>query len=698
MNQFILKYCLLSLIVLSFGCHKSEKEEVILKGDVSIVITKQSSLINVAAARTVDVSNYHVQIINSKNAVVKEYNNLSEVPASVTLNEGIYTIAVSSTKNQQEAIFDIPYYEGKEVVKVKANKHTDALITCKLIQTKVSVGFTEHVKSAFKKLNVTVSNKKGDLIFEKEEKRAGYFKLATDSTLTLLLSVENLKGNVYTRSLKLEHVKPSEYYHVVFDLEGSGGSSSLQIEVDERTTDKKWNFEMPVTAENIPVISSANFDFDNPPTFRVGDGTDAIIKVVTKSPLKSLIVHVKSNFLKLQGVPASFDIENMTPSVANVLTSLGVVITTVQDEKVIDFSELSKKLPVENNGLTKHELKVIATNSEDIGYEKEIVFNVIPLADVAATIAVDPWAKFAILSGSYAGGDASNLTFQYREKNGSWITINDNMNVVGNVYNYKLEGLNPATSYEFRAYRADDVTGVILPFTTESIIGIDFLDFKTWTSNGKYSLPGNNLSSTQWGSGDKGAAELAIPAYLNTIQPKPSLNAAEYARLESKSAPFGFKAAGSLFLGTVHGSGYKDVAINFGIPFTSRPTKFKFKYRYNPNQYDGKTDEFDAYVLLQVRQGGTRYRLGTAWLRSNTKETDWVEIELPIIYGDDPNFSGYMQPKSNFAENREQGFYAQTTAKPTDLIMVFSSSAHGADKKSAAVGTTFDVKDVEILY
>ncbi|WP_170178506.1 DUF4493 domain-containing protein [Flammeovirga pectinis] len=698
MNNFILKYCLLSMIVLSFGCHKSEKEEVVLKGDLSIVITKKSSLINVLASRSVDVANYHVQIISSNKKVVKEYNNLSEVPSSITLNEGIYTIAVVSTKNQQAAIFDAPYYEGKETIKVKANKHTDALITCGLIQTKISIGYTEQVKSAFKKMNVTVSNKGGSLVFDKDESRAGYFKLSNDSTLTLLLSVENLKGKTFTKSLKLEHVKPREYYHVVFDLEGSGGSSNLKIEVDERTTDKKWDFAMPVNVENIPVISSSTFDFDNPPSFRIGDGIQAVISVSTKSTLKSLVIHVNSSFLRLQGLPESFDIVNMTPSVANVLTSLGVIITTTHDEKVIDLSELSKKLPIENNGLTKHELKIIATNSEDIGYEKKVLFNVVPLADIAVTVAVDPWAKFAKLSGSFAGGDATNPTFQYRELNGSWITINDNMNVVGDLYNYKLEGLTPATDYEFRAYRADDVTGSSMLFTTEAEIGIDFLDFKTWTSNGKYSLPGNNLSSTPWGSGDKGATELAIPAYLKTIQPMPSLNAVEYARLESKPAPFGFKAAGSLFLGTVHGSGISDVAINFGIPFTSRPTKFKFKYRYDPKQYEGKTDEFDAYILLQVRQGETRYRLGTAWLRSNKKETNWVEVELPIIYGDDPNFAGYMQPKSNFAENRENGFYTQTTTKPTDLIMVFSSSAHGADKSSAAVGTTFDIKDVEILY
>ena len=142
-----------------------------------------------------------------------------------------------------------------------------------------------------------------------------------------------------------------------------------------------------------------------------------------------------------------------------------------------------------------------------------------------------------------------------------------------------------------------------------------------------------------------------------------------------------------------------DIDIDFGIPFTTRPVSFSFEYKYLPLEYgDGIMDEMDAYVILQVRENGNRYRLATGWLRSSEEKTNWTRIEIPLIYGHNASLEEYMYPDPDFEENKELDFYPDVSAKPTHLLIVFSSSAHGADLSSGAVGTTLDIKSLQLNY
>ncbi|KXX68517.1 PCMD domain-containing protein [Flammeovirga sp. SJP92] len=235
---------------------------------------------------------------------------------------------------------------------------------------------------------------------------------------------------------------------------------------------------------------------------------------------------------------------------------------------------------------------------------------------------------------------------------------------------------------------------------------IPFGDFTTWFEQGSgtrsYFLPGNSLDTSPWRSGDKGAADVTIPTYPRTLVPMPSLENAEYAQLETKSS-IGVLAAGSLFVGDIQGSGLTDVQIDFGFPFTSRPSSFSLSFQYEPKEYskDGTTvtDKSDIYVLLQVREGDNRYRLGTGWVpRSDETVTDWSEITVPIVLGQSNDFADYMQPSPDKEELPEVGYYSDVNARPTHIIVVFSSSAEGADLKSGAVGSILRIRDFKLNY
>ncbi|AZQ65081.1 hypothetical protein EI427_22970 [Flammeovirga pectinis] len=229
---------------------------------------------------------------------------------------------------------------------------------------------------------------------------------------------------------------------------------------------------------------------------------------------------------------------------------------------------------------------------------------------------------------------------------------------------------------------------------------VAFSDFKTWfqkgTGNQSFYLPGNDME-TQWRSGDKGAADLIFKTYPQTVSPYPDKENPEYAVLETKTA-VGVIASGSLFVGDIEGSGLVDIAIDFGIPFTDSPLSFTTSYKYNPKTYDGDIiDECDIYVILQVREGDKRYRLATAWQRSNNDMIDFETLTLPFIYGNSNDLAAYMMPSMNNDEMPESGFYNDLSAQPTHIIIVFASSAHGASYRGG-IGSKLNVKGLELNY
>ncbi|MBB6461828.1 PCMD domain-containing protein [Flammeovirga kamogawensis] len=229
---------------------------------------------------------------------------------------------------------------------------------------------------------------------------------------------------------------------------------------------------------------------------------------------------------------------------------------------------------------------------------------------------------------------------------------------------------------------------------------LPFADFKTWYQHGtganSFYLPGNDLTSI-WQSGDRGASELTIKTYPQTVVPYPSFSQQDYAVLETKTA-VGIIAAGSLFVGSISGSGISDVVTDFGVPFTDRPTSFSTEIQYQPKKYNGSTvDECDVFVILQVREGGKNYRLATGWFRTDKAMSTFEVKDIPMIYGNSNALASYMMPSTSNKELPEEGFYSDINAAPTHIVVAFSSSAHGA-KFEGAEGSKLKVKGIKLNY
>lgn len=227
-------------------------------------------------------------------------------------------------------------------------------------------------------------------------------------------------------------------------------------------------------------------------------------------------------------------------------------------------------------------------------------------------------------------------------------------------------------------------------------------NFDLWYTVGGYQQPGESADNTIWDTANPG---LALVGGANTT-PEDLGDGDFAAKMLSVRAPLLVRmAAATLYTGSFT-DGFPNPSdprsnIDFGTPFTARPSAFRVDYRYLPgDEYldaDGNPlpggDQADLYVLLELREGDQIARVGTGWLRTGDTVADWSTVEVPIKYG---RLSA-SDPEFEYANIRPGETWAEPDARPTHITVVFSSSALG-DFFTGAIGSELWVNNFELLY
>jgi hypothetical protein len=229
-------------------------------------------------------------------------------------------------------------------------------------------------------------------------------------------------------------------------------------------------------------------------------------------------------------------------------------------------------------------------------------------------------------------------------------------------------------------------------------------NFDQWFPVSDYFQPGESADNTIWDTANRA---VAIVGDANTT--REDLGGGDFAaKMTSVEAPLIVRmAAATMFTGKFT-DGFPSPTdprsnIDFGTPFSGRPSAFKVDYRYLPGDSyedaDGNPlaggDQCDIYVLLQKREGDQAQRIGTGWFRSDAEVADFTTLEVDIKYGEltasDPEFE-YADVHTDEGES-----WGDPNDTPTHIIVVFSSSALG-DFFTGAIGSELWVNNFELVY
>lgn len=354
-----------TLLMSLVGCERDDRHSgsagklnlrIVTSGAVTDVTTRS------AEEDVPDINNFSMAMLQGGN-VQASWDKISDYDDDTTFPVGTYTLRAFYGDMQTEG-FASPYYEGSTDVEIKGGLTTEVETTCKLANTKLTIGYTDDFKSYFKTYSTVVKSEQGgEVTFTSAETRAAYVKPGRVSVKVTFTKATGGVGSNTIEVATIEEALPQHHYHLLMDVDA--GKAMLSVIFDRVTEEKPITLDISDKALNIkaPYFTLTGFEKTNDQTNQ-WDGN--LTEANKLSALLTSLGGFKKCILKttspnLGDWPAGgIDLANLTDETLNTLTYFGFKLTgfgTNKDQMaVIDFT-----------GVVPH-LDISDSNSEHLFY------------------------------------------------------------------------------------------------------------------------------------------------------------------------------------------------------------------------------------------------------------------------------------------------------------------------------------------
>ncbi|MCD7849741.1 MAG: DUF4493 domain-containing protein [Parabacteroides sp.] len=551
----------------------------------------------------------------------------------------------AGTLHKDKAAFDQPFYFGVDTIDVVKSTIRESEVVCTLANVKVTVNYSDMLKKFFTGYKATIGNASGELTFEEDEKRAGYF---APGKLNVTLNLVNNDGTAYKIVKEIPDAKAREHYRLIFSIgeepESPEAGGDFDITVNEETNDIECTLNVPVFTDdygrNVPKIGiepqkSLSIKETNPKEETL------VANVSSKVGLQLLALKLSSHYFNVEkGLPEYIDLVHIDPGVKSTMENIGIAFPAVIENKQdveINFSRLLNALPLLENKKTKHSIIVLARDLLGQQVEDTIMVEVRP--NVAVMVEANPWSRFAFLT--ITAGSKENIRVTYSGGGSEQtIEVDPGLAFVNADGDYQVECLIPDLSKN-TSYTYTVIADVELPvpgsFKTTDEPLVPNLDFEEW--NGIY--PNKEGKGCFWATGNEEVKTVADP---NTTQVDDCQNGTKAVRMISLGGiAMVNTAAGNLFVGSFDTDIFNPAnSPSFGKPYTGRPTKLTGYYKYDPADatYGSYTDEEDKgmtkdiaeiYIWLKDSSGK---QIGYGRFNEKKKVEEYAKFEIDIKYTD----------------------------------------------------------------
>ena len=252
----------LSILVLSallFSCQPDE-QELSNVGYLTLSVGQDISTDTKAPVGGYTGKQIGVQIVNSKNVVVKETDNWEDWKTTpIELQVGTYTIKASSVGfDGSEAAWEAPYYAASQEVTIAKNKTASVKMTCTLANVKVTVHYEKDLLDAFQSVAATVNDKP----FPSTETRSCYFPVGK---LTAEVTLISKSGTTYSKENNKElsvdrDAKARDHYIFNYKLAESG-NGNVTVKVDPTTNKYEYTFTIGKLEKDCSLSANAWSNF-----------------------------------------------------------------------------------------------------------------------------------------------------------------------------------------------------------------------------------------------------------------------------------------------------------------------------------------------------------------------------------------------------------------------------------------------------
>lgn len=330
------------------------------------------------------------------------------------------------------------------------------------------------------------------------------------------------------------------------------------------------------------------------------------------------------------------------------------------------------------------------------------------------------WSTFADLSGKVASKksdfDQTKLQLQYKIAGAdAWTTVdNTALTISGDDISYTVKGLTPATQYTYRmSYITgdDEVYSQESNFTTETQTVLYNGGFELWhyETNNEIAYPTESENVAFWSSSNPGSGSVLKSLAKLTDKTTDYVHGGTYAAKLTSKSTMGILAAASLYTGSF---GSLNVAsqvasLNWGVPFTSRPTALHGYMIYKPGSVNiAKTQANDGTPLPSDAPASGELdhcQVYCALLNINAPLTvnngdlstfpNWQTDPRVIAYG----AVTQKTTQDGWVEFTVPFEYHNLTTKPKYILIVASASKYG-DYFHGSSSSVLYLDDFELVY
>lgn len=698
-----------ALLLLFASCAKSDVE--LPSGPVSMEEGTLSIHV-MAETRTegaYDPMDYCTIRIYSSEGLVRRYTSLDEMPETLQLLAGVYSIDVEAG-DRSAASFTNKSYKGSEEFTVTAGQSTSVEVVCKTLNAAVAVNYDESVAQSLQAGFLTTVRMGGDVL-EYTESATGYFLPEADDTeLSWAFAGNHADKGAVEKSGTLK-VKAGSKYTLNFAYsEDAAGLLSFTVTVEDPD---------PENGGDVIIFSPE-------PTFK-GEDFDLSVSQKLYGAARNILLAspnaLSTLTMELEGT--TYDLTTQAPA--------GVAVTRTDDKNWV--VSVSDELFSGYAG-GDHELHFTATDAEGGSGKGTAVFSTQGI--VPATAAdYDLWSNSGSIRVKIYDPSVANVQVKLRRTDGDW-TVCDAVRTDDETFTATVSATWTETQNDsgYTVYRPDSRTGIFANASYEAKAVIDgeeksaVASFTTAVDqpirNGGFEdgtescFTIDNADAPFWGSGNNTYFNIAKLATLCTWETFAGQGGEHCARLGSQSA-VGILAAGNLFTGTFVKPATQGT-VSFGVDYDwqARPTALRLKYyaetlgTVNSTRYtdesgndpiaEGQQDKARIYVAIVDWTARHDVDSGLAapsgmwdpatWYPGDSRVTEGDVIGYGSLWIDGPSSGGSM-----ISIDLPISYYDRT-AKPAGaykLVISCSANAYG-DYMCGCTSNVVYVDDFEWVY
>ena len=594
---------------------------------------------------------------------------------------------------------------------------------------------------------------------ELKEKEAGMGVLSMDMSLsdqTKAMSQDELLSSAQVKIYKADfsglvrsytyNNMPSPFYLAAdaYRVDVVAGEAAKETPAAASFENKsyKGSKEFTITAGNVTtveVVAGVNnavtsISFDQTVAENFNEGYTFTIGLDAEDAATQLVYNASNSGAEGYFIVAGLDEPSFTWTFSGVLAKDGSAFTktgVIEDIVPGKLYKMNLKYTIKDGDL---EFTLVVDYSTDI-VDDTIIFEPVSTG-LALTPVYEIWAAHATVYADVDPNENAGATvqFAYSTDGGSTWEYADGVNYGEGVWKADLTGLTPSTEYTYALAINGEHVGSPLTFTTEAAPNLPNASFEYVSKvSGKdyYKFYDPNCGVADgsymfWGSGNgegsegvNGSANMGI--VITTIDTGDKIDGNQSVLCQNNSI-VGMLTAGNLFTGQFAGLvGTSGGKVNFGRPWTSRPTALKIWAKYTTGQINilknenlgvSKSDYDRAQIKFAIgtwdykKYGGTK----DSPVHVNTTDAstfvDFYTDASTIANGDLIIYNdGYMINNGEKVSATTSGWieyiipldYRQLTTYPTHIVISCATSQFG-DYFTGYDGGRLWIDAAELIY